>query len=174
MKYLIEVILIVAFIAVSTVSSLVCAPALLLVVCITLLLFAHLWTKKRRILASIIAGFTVVLLCIRVPVLSIAALLFAGYQWDNMQDKQVQTKSELENCVFLSRTVPRPAFTNLYMSCFYTWNEDDNSWKDLNGRVYIPTEGDTFISYKILGFLPIDAIYDRHDNLKLAFNSFDL
>ena len=56
------------------------------------------------------------------------------------------------------------SFNGLYMSCFYTWNEDAQTWSDLNGRVYDPADGDTFYAYKVLGSLPIDVIYDRNDN----------
>jgi len=137
---------------------------------LAVLLAVLYWRTRRRILACLSGVFA--LLVLTMPI-AIAGLFLAAHQWDGINDQHATTKSEVESHVFLARTVQSTLFSGLYMSCFYTWEEEDRSWHDLNGRVYTPTEGDQYYAYKVIGFLPIDVIYDRSDKVKMAFNSFD-
>ena len=145
----------------------IASPFILL---IAALLSVHYWRTRRRLLASLAGVFVSLLL---LGQLTLAGLVLAGHQWDKIEREHAGTKTEVEAHIFLARTVQRESFTNLYMSIFFAWNAHERSYQDSNRRVYAPADGDKYYAYEVIGFLPIDVIYDRNDKVKLAFNSFD-
>ena len=145
-----------------------------LILLLAVLLSIQYWKTRRRVLAYFCGIYAIFLAMFwLVFLISIAGLSLASHQWEEIKAQHPGTKDEVESHIFWARTVRSSAFTELYMSIFFTRDIKDQSWHDSNQRVYAPAEGDKFYAYKVIGFLPIDVIYDRNDNIKMAFNSFD-
>jgi hypothetical protein len=170
MKKLIDIFIFTVFVVGGFFLANISAITFPLVLLLAVLLSILYWKTRRRVLAYLCGAYAIFLIIIPTY---IAGLFLAGHQWDRIKEQHAGTRAEVESHIFLARTVRPSSFNGLYMSWFYTWNENAQTWNDLNGRVYAPADGDTFYSYKVLGYLPIDVIYDRNDNVKLAFNSFD-
>ena len=170
MKKLVDITLFTVFVIGGLLLANIAVLTTPLILLLAVFLAVLYWRTRRRVLACFCVVYAMLLLVIPIP---IAGLLLAGYQWDRIMEQHLGTRAEVESNIFFARTVRSSSFNGLYMSCFYTWNEDAQTWSDLNGRVYDPADDDTFYAYKVLGFLPIDVIYDRNDNVILAFNSFD-
>jgi len=54
------------------------------------------------------------------------------------------------------------------------WNEGRRVYEgSTRNQDYVPASGHQYVCYKVLGIMPIDAVYDASDNVIMLFQSFD-
>ena len=102
-------------------------------------------------------------------VFTLAQWLINGY--DNYKPK---TRAELERHIFFETSRQYGAFTNLQYGRMHYFNEETGVYEgSRHGESYTPRPGDKYYTYKILGAMPIDAVFDSNDNVITVFQTFD-
>jgi hypothetical protein len=94
----------------------------------------------------------------------LVAYLFTLAQWmvNGYDFRKPKTRGELERHIIFKVAHKYNSYTNLEYGQWYSFQQK-----------YRASPGDTFYCYKVLGIMPIDAVYDSNDNVKIVFQTFD-
>ena len=85
-----------------------------------------------------------------------------------------KTRKELEHHIFLKTAHHYGSFTNLAYGMMHYWNKETGIYEGgTRDGDYKPMPGNKYYCYKVLGIMPIDAVYDSNDNVKIVFQTFD-
>lgn len=106
----------------------------------------------------------------------VAAYVFTLAQWIINGDdfRKPKTKTEFERQIWCATAYQYQSFTNLDygMKCHLDAESKFYQSTDTNA-VYTPQPGDKYYTYRVLGIMPIDAVFDANDNVILIFPTFD-
>lgn len=104
------------------------------------------------------------------------AYVFTLAQWmlNDYDHKMPKTRDDLESHLFLETPHQYGSFTNLQYGMMRYCNEKDGVYRDATrSGDYTPMSGDKYYTYRVLGIMPIDAVFDSNDNTILVFQTFD-
>ena len=104
------------------------------------------------------------------------AYVFTLAQWmlNGYDNKKPKTREELERHIILETPKQYGSFTNLQYGMMHYWNEEKGVYQGATrAGDYTPKSGDKYYTYRVLGIMPIDAVFDSNDNTILVFQTFD-
>lgn len=108
--------------------------------------------------------------------LLLAAYTFTLAQWiiNGYDFYTPKTRKELEHHIFLETAHHYDSFTNLQYGRMHYWNKETGIYEGgTRDGDYKPMPGDKYYCYKVVGIMPIDAVFDSNDNVKIVFQTFD-
>lgn len=88
---------------------------------------------------------------------TLAQWIVNGYDF-----RKPKTRSELERHIILKTVHKYNSYTNLEYGQWYSFKQE-----------YKESPGDKYYCYKVFGIMPIDAVFDSNDNVKIVFQTFD-
>lgn len=106
----------------------------------------------------------------------LAAYTFTLAQWiiNGYDFYKPKTRKELEHHIFFKTAHHYGSFTNLEYGMMHYWDKETGIYKGgTRDGDYKPVPGDKYYCYKVLGIMPIDAVFDSNDNVKIVFQTFD-
>ena len=106
------------------------------------------------------------------------SFVLANYEWAKIDPStnNIYTRLDVENRLILAIKTKYSCFSELEAGHYLWWNEEKKEYQGSylgNRFVYKPQLGDQYLTYRILGVMPIDVIYDNKDNLIYCAKSFD-
>ena len=137
-----------------------------------LLACGAIWLLRSQKCRGPICLASLVLLLLVALLLWWSALVFTLRQWKNIDPSTHPnlTRPEIESRLLFAKRKERAAFSDLYASGFYRRN--NLAYAD-NYAGFTPSTTDSYVTYMVLGFMDIDAVFDEKGDARLLFPSFN-
>lgn len=100
----------------------------------------------------------------------------AVYESKRLESHVIKTRDDAEHRLFWVTKCEYASLSNLFAANFLLWDANENGYvgDSSTGRiVYRPQSGDQYVSYKVLGRMPIDFIYDKQGKIIYWIPSFE-
>ena len=100
----------------------------------------------------------------------------AVFESRRLECHPIKTRTDAERELFWVTTHEYASLSNLFAASFLLWDKESNGYigNSSTGRVvYRPQDGDQYVSYRVLGRMPFDFIYDKRGQVIYWSPSFD-